>query len=134
MQLIDTTIEADGDRKLINRKISLIKFRSLNLLLKCLYQLHKLNAYLHQGYLRNLDGDFFCNWTGGKTRNIEDDLAQEVYNNISKNAVKHLGRNKSIETIDRKYRDTSGIKEIRDNFDGTTKIHKSSTRHRKIIS
>ena len=79
-------------------------------------------------------GFFFCNWTGGKTRNIEDDLAQEVYNNISKNAVKHLGRNKSIETIDRKYRATSGIKEIRDNFDGTTKIHKSSTRHRKVIS
>ena len=58
MQLIDTTKEADGDRKLINRKISLIKFRSLNLLLKCLYQLHKLNAYLHQGCPRNLDGDF----------------------------------------------------------------------------
>ena len=70
-----------------------------------------------------------CNWTGGKTRNIEDDLAQEIYKNISKNTVKHLGSNKSRETIDKVCRATSGIKEIRDTFDGTTKTHKSSTRH-----
>ena len=71
---------------------------------------------------------FFCNWTGGKTRNTEDDLAQEIYNNIRKKAVKHLGRNKSIQTIDKICRATCGIKEIRDNFDSTPKIHKSSNR------
>ena len=59
---------------------------------------------------------FFCNWTGGKTRNIEDDLAQETYNNISKNAVKQLGSNKLIQAIDKICRATSGIKEIRDNL------------------
>ena len=96
------------------------------MLLEFLYQFQKLNAYLHQGYLRNFDGDFFCNCTGGKTRNIKDDSAQEIYNNISKTAVKHLGSNKSIQTT---CRATSGIKDIRDNFDGTTKIHKSSTLH-----
>ena len=43
--------------------------------------------------------------------------------------MKHLGSNKSIETIDKICRATSGIKKIQGNFDGTTKIHKSSTRH-----
>ena len=33
------------------------------------------------------------------------------------------------QTIDKICRASSVIKEIRDNFDGTTKIHKSSTRH-----
>ena len=43
--------------------------------------------------------------------------------------MKHLRSNRSIETIDEICRATNGIKEIRDNFDGTTKTHKSSTRH-----
>ena len=77
---------------------------------------------------------FFCNWTGRKTRNIEDNLAHEIYNNISKNALEHLGSNKPIQTIDKICRTTCGIKENRDNFDGTTKIHKSSTRHTERLS
>ena len=133
MQLIDTTKEADGDRNLINQKILLIIFRSLNSFSKYAIEMFvsiaQIEYLLTPGLSEEFRWRFFCNWTGGKTRNIEDDLAQEIYNNISRNAVKHLGSNKSIETIDKICRATSGIKEIRDNFDGTTKIHKSSTRH-----
>ena len=43
----------------------------------------------------------FCSWTGGKTKNIDDDLPQESYKNISKNTIKHLGSNKSIQTIEK---------------------------------
>ena len=43
--------------------------------------------------------------------------------------MKHLGSHKSIQTIDKICKATNRIKEIRNNFDGTTKIHKSSTQH-----
>ena len=41
----------------------------------------------------------FCNWTGGKTRNIGDDLAKEIYNNVSTNAVKYLGSNNQYKQL-----------------------------------
>ena len=134
VQLIDTTKEADGDRNLINQKILLIIFRFLNSYSKYAIEMFvsfaQIECLLTSRLSKEFRWGFFCNWTGVKTRNIEDDLAQEIYNNISKNSVvKHLESNKSIETIDKICRATSGIKEIRDNFDSTIKIHKSSTRH-----
>ena len=130
MQLIDTTKEADGDRNLINQKILLIIFRCWKSFSKYAIEIFvsisEIECLLTPRLSEEFRWGFFCNCTGGKTRNIKDDSAQEIYNNISKTAVKHLGSNKSIQTT---CRATSGIKDIRDNFDGTTKIHKSSTRH-----
>ena len=41
----------------------------------------------------------FCNWTGRKTRNIGDDLAQEIYNNVGTNAVKYLEGNNQYKQL-----------------------------------
>ena len=34
---------------------------------------------------------FFVNWRGGAGNNIEDDLAQEISNKLSKNIVQRMG-------------------------------------------
>ena len=133
LQLIDTTKQGDGDRNLINQKLLLTIFRSLNSYSKYAIEIFtsiaQIECLLTPRMSEEFRWGFFCNWTGGKSKNIEDDLAQEIYNNISKNAVKHLGSNKSLNTIDKICRATSGIKEIRDNFDESVLIHKSSTKH-----
>ena len=116
MQLIDTTKEADGDRNLIDQKTLLIIFRPLNYFSKCAIEMFvsiaQIECLLTPRLLAEFRWRLFCNLAGGKTRNIEDDLAQKIYNKISKNAVKHLRSNKSIETIDKICRAASGIKQI----------------------
>ena len=58
MQLIDTTKEVDGDRNLINQKILLIIFRSLNSFSKYAIEMFVSIAQIEWG--------FVCHWTGGK--------------------------------------------------------------------
>ena len=55
---------------------------------------------------------FFVNWRGGKENNLEDDLAQEICNGLSKKIVKRIGANKSISTISKVSKATNGIREI----------------------
>ena len=73
--------------------------------------------------------EFFCNWTGSSGNNIETDLAQEICNNISKSAVKRLGGNKILTTVNRICRAVSGIKLLTDNYFQNLWIHKVSSKH-----
>ena len=57
---------------------------------------------------------FFSNWKGGAGNNIEDDLSQEICNNISKNAVKRMGGNKTIKSISTICQATSAMKDLVD--------------------
>ena len=105
MKLIDTTKKADGDRNLINQNILLIIFRSLRFYCKYATEMFVSIAEIEFRITPRLSEEFlwefFCSWTGGKTKNIDDDLPQESYKNISKNTIKHLGSNKSIQTIEK---------------------------------
>ena len=68
----------DGNRNLIHQEFplsSLLKSIT-NMLLKC---------------------SFFISWVGGEGHNIEEDLAQEIHNKLSKAIVKRMGANKTID-------------------------------------
>ena len=82
MQLIDTTKEADGDRSLINQKMLFTIFRYLNSYSKYAIEMFVSTAQMECLLTPRLSAEFrwvfSCNWTGGKTRNIEDDVAQEI--------------------------------------------------------
>jgi len=56
-----------------------------------------------------LNGCFFVNWKGGAGKNIEDDLAQEISNRCSKSIVQRQGPNKTMNSIGKVYKATSGI-------------------------
>ena len=53
---------------------------------------------------------YFSNWRGGLGHNMEDDLAHEITNRISKNIVKRMRPNKTIDSISKVCKSASGIK------------------------
>jgi hypothetical protein len=72
---------------------------------------------------------FFINWRGGKGKNIEDDMAQEISNRLSKNIVQRMGPNKTLNSISKVCKATNGIKQVVEQFDGTVGIHKVSVQY-----
>ena len=66
---------------------------------------------------------FFNNWRGGAGKTIEDDLAQEISNRLSKSIVQRMGPNSKV------CRATTGITEVTDQFDESVVIHKTSVQH-----
>lgn len=72
---------------------------------------------------------FFVNWRGGKGKNIEDDMAQEISNRLSKNIVQRMGPNKILGSISKVCKATNGIKQIVEQYDATVDIHKVSVQH-----
>ena len=57
------------------------------------------------------------NYRGGAGKNIEDDLiAQEIYNKCSKSIVQRMGDNKTLNSISKICRATTGINKITEAF------------------
>lgn len=133
LQLKDTAAEGDGDRNFINQKLLLSIFKSLNAYSKYAIEMFvsiaQVECLLTERTSAQVKWGCFSNWTGGLGRNIEDDLVQEICNSISKNAVKRMGANKSLHSIEEICRATSGIKLIIDTYDKQLNIHKLSSRH-----
>ena len=137
LQLKDTAAEGDGDRNLINQKLLLSIFKSLGAYSKYAIEMcvsAQIECLLTERMSGQFTWGFFSNWAGGEGRNIEDDLSQEIFNNISKNAVKRMGGNKTVAAIDKICRATSGIRKIKENFDETANIHKTSSKHSERTS
>ena len=72
---------------------------------------------------------FFVNWRGGAGRNIEDDLAQEIPNRCSKRIAQRQGPNKTLSSISKVCKATTGIHQIVEEFDSSVGIHKTSVQH-----
>ena len=62
---------------------------------------------------QQLKWGFFVNWKGGTGNNIEDDLAQEIKNKLSKNIVQRMGPNKTLSSINKTSKAMSGISIIK---------------------
>lgn len=133
LQLKDTAAEGDGARNLINQKILLVVFRALNNKSKYATEMFVSIAQIECTLTPRLSEEFkwgfFVNWRGGEGNNIEDDLAQEIYNKLSKKIVKRLGANKSMKAISRICKATNGIKEVLNGFDKAAAINKGSSHH-----
>ena len=67
--------------------------------------------------------------TGGTGRNVDDDLSQEIHNKVTKTMVQRQGANKTIRPISKICRATGGVKDILENFEEETGIHKQSIQH-----
>ena len=72
---------------------------------------------------------FFVNWSGGAGKNIEHDFAQEISNRCSKSIVQRMGANKTIKSISKVCKATTGISQITEQFDHSVGIHKKSVQH-----
>ena len=72
---------------------------------------------------------FFVNWRGGAGKNIEDNLAQEISNRCSKSIVQRQWPNKTLNSISKVCKATTGIHQIVEGFDSSVGIHKTSVQH-----
>ena len=66
---------------------------------------------------------FFVNWRGGPGNNMEDDLAQEISNRLSKSIVQRMGPNKTLKSISKVCKAANGIKEVKEQFDTVSYTH-----------
>ena len=127
LQLKDTAKEGDGDRNLINQKLLLAVFKSLGPYSKYAIEMFtsiaQIKCTLTPRLSESYKWGFFVNWRGGAGKNIEDDVAQEICNGISKRVVQRMGPNKSISSISKICKATNGIKEITEQFDENFDIH-----------
>ncbi|XP_066914508.1 uncharacterized protein [Clytia hemisphaerica] len=133
LQLKDTAAEADGDRNLINQKILLVVFKALNnrskYAIEMFVSIAQIECTLTPRLSEEFKWGFFLNWRGGKGNNIEDDLAQEICNRLSKKIVKRMGANKSMKTIAKVCKATNGIKDIVESFDQAVSVEHGSSHH-----
>ena len=73
---------------------------------------------------------FSVSWRGGAGNNTEDDMAQELFNGLSKSVVQRMGPNKTFQSISKVCKATNGIKEVTEQFDTSVSIHQSSVQHK----
>jgi hypothetical protein len=138
LQMKDTSAEGDGERNLINQKLLLSVFKSLGSY--SMYALEMFTSIAQIEYLLTprrsevFKWGFFVNWCGGEGKNIEDDLAQEISNRVRKGIVQRQGANKTIQSISKVCRATSGIQRITEQFDISAGIHKVSGQHTTLDS
>lgn len=133
LQLKDTAAEADGERNLINQKLLLSVFKSMGAYskyaLEMFVSIAQIECMLTPRLSEEFKWGFFDNWRGGAGNNIEDDMAQEIFNRLSKSVVQRMGPNKTFKSISKVCKATNGIKEVKEQFDATAGIHQTSVKH-----
>jgi hypothetical protein len=129
----DTAREGDGERNLINQKFLLSVFKSLGSYSKYAIEMFvsiaQIECLLTPRLSQQFKWGFFVNWKGGTGNNIEDDLAQEITNKLSKNIVQRMGPNKTLSSINKVSKAMSGISMIKEQFDKTVGVAKESVQH-----
>ena len=127
MQMKDTAAEGDGNRNLINQKLLLSVFKSMGAYSKYAIEMFvsivQIECLLTPHLAEQFKWGFFVNWRGGAGRNIEDDLAQEISNCCSKSIVQRQGPNKTLNSISKVCKATTGIHQIVEEFDSSVGIH-----------
>lgn len=133
MQMKDAAAEGDGSRNLIHQKLLLTVFKSMSAYSKYAIEMFvsiaQVECLLTPILSEEFKWGFFVNWRGGTGKNIEDDLAQEISNRCSKSIVQRMGPNKTINSISKVCKATTGIKQVTKKFDSSTGIHKKSVQH-----
>lgn len=133
LQMKDTAAEADGERNLINQKLLLSVFKSMGAYSKYAIEMFvsiaQIECMLTPRLSEEFKWGFFVNWRGGAGNNMEDDLAQEIDNRLGKSIVQRMGPNKTIQSISKVCKATNGITEVKEQFDDSAGIHKSSVQH-----
>ena len=95
MQMRDTGAEGDGQRNLINQKLLLSVFKAMGSYSKYAIEMFvsvaQIECLLTPRLSEEFKWEFFVNWRGGIGHDIEDDLAQEISNRLSKRIVQRMG-------------------------------------------
>lgn len=134
LQLIDTTKQGDGDRLLLNMKRLLLYFRKAgtsktNYSVEMFVAIVQAGALLSKGQADEVLFGRFVNLRGGFGNCMENDLGHEILNGFAKGLVLAMGANKTEKAVKRASKASGGLKDIVDNFNSTTTLHRLSTKH-----
>ena len=133
LQLEDTAREGNGERKLMNQKLLIPLFKSVSLHIKYAIEMFtavsQVEIKVIERMSEELKWDYFTSWSSAAAKNIEEDMAQEIYNRISKQIVQRMGANKSMASIGKISMAVGGIKAIRDSFDVSIDLRPDSSKH-----
>ena len=133
LQLKDTTKEGDGKRASINEKVLMMFFKTQNNYSK--YAVEMVTTIAQKEIIASprmaevIRNETFVNWTGGKSRNIDDDTAIEICNCITKNMVREMGANKTEKAVERATKAAVGVRDIISNYDKVSAITPDSGKH-----
>lgn len=89
----------------------------------------QIECLLTPGLSEEFKWGFYCKWKGGAGNNIEDDVAKEISNTVSKSVVQRMGPNKTFKSISKVGKSTNGNKEVKEQFDLIAGIHPNSVQH-----
>jgi hypothetical protein len=133
MQMRDTGAEGDGQRNLINQKLLLSVFKAMGSYSKYAIEMFvsvaQIECLLTPRLSEEFKWGFFVNWRGGIGHNIEDDLAQEISNRLSKRIVQRMGPNKTLASISKVCKASTGVHLVLNQFDSSMGIHPKSVQH-----
>ena len=125
LQLKDTTKEGDGTRAAINEKMLMSFFKCHNNYSK--YAIEMVTAITQKEILLSprmaevVKREPFVNWRGGIGNNMDDDMdddmAIEICNSVTKRMVHGMGANKTVNAIDLASTASVGIEDITSNYD-----------------
>ena len=129
----DTAAEADDERTLVNQKLLLSVFKSMGAYSKYALEMFvtiaQIECMLTPRLSEEFKWGFFYIWKGDAGNNIEDDVAQEICNALSKSVVQRMGPNKTVQSISKVCKATNGIKEVKEQYDVSAGIHPTSVQH-----
>lgn len=134
LEMKDTAKEGDGDRLLINMKRLLLYFKAAgsskkNYSIEMFVAIMQVEALLSRTQADKVLFGRFVNMRGGHRKNIENDLGHEVLNGFAKNLILAMGANKTEKAVKRATKASGGVKDIIDQFNSTTEIHRPSSKH-----
>ena len=133
LQLKDTTKEGDGTKAAINEKVLMSFFKCQNNCSK--YAVEMVTAINQKEILLSprtaevVKREPFVNWRGGIGNNMDDDMAIEICNSVTKRMVRDMGANKTVNAIDLVSRASVGIEDITSNDDKASSIPAKSSKH-----
>ena len=132
LEFKDAVREGDGDRVLRCWKYLFLYFRATGHTNYCLEALNLLSHYyylLPPRYAEQLKWSRFINTQGCQGANISADLHVEHLNRICKEAIQHLGANKSPVAVKRIGKVAGIVSETLHHFDEVSGINHGSGRH-----
>ena len=133
LHLKDTTKEGDGTRAAINEKMLMSFFKCHNNYSK--YAIEMVTAITPKEILLSprmaevVKREPFVNWRGGIGNNMDDDMAIEICNSVTKRMVHGMGANKTVNAIDLASTASVGIEDITSNYDKASLIPAKSSKH-----
>ena len=133
LQLKDMTKESDGTRAAINEKMLMSAFKCQNnyskFAVEMMTAITQNKIQLSPRMAEVVKREPFVNWRAGIGNNVDDGMAIEICNLVTKRMLLDMGANKTVNIIDLALRVSVGIEGITSNYYKASSVPAKSSKH-----